>query len=61
MKKYPIAFRLTEKAQELIDLLAERLGMSKTAVVESSLRELARKEGLYRVDTEIAQDTAKSN
>ena len=61
MKKYPIAFRLTEIAQELVDRLAEHLGMSKTAIVETAIRELARKEGLYHAGSQVAQDTIESN
>mgnify|MGYP003761360953 CR=1 FL=1 len=61
MKKYPIAFRLTKAAQELIDQLAEYLGISKTAIVEMSIRELARKEELYHASPESTQDTAESN
>lgn len=48
MKKYPMSYRLTKTAQVLIDKLADRLGISKTGVIEVAVRELARREKLYR-------------
>ena len=60
MKKYPYSFRLTEIAQQLIDHLSDRLGISKTGVVETSIRELARREGLYHASSESAQDSTKN-
>lgn len=46
MEKQPTTFRLTDKAKDLLARLAEELGMSQGAVLESLIREKARKEGV---------------
>jgi len=61
MKKYPFSFRLTDRAQQLIDSLAYHLGVSKTAVIELAVRELARQEGLYHANDKGTQNTTKPN
>jgi predicted transcriptional regulator len=38
--------RLSENAQRLIKLLAEKLGVSQTAILELAIRCLAKREGL---------------
>ena len=38
-----VAYRLTESAVKLIALLSDRLGLSKTSVIELAARELAKK------------------
>ena len=45
MKK-PTSFRLTAPALRLIKALAEKQGLSQTAVVEVAVRKMARDEGL---------------
>jgi len=42
-EKYPCSFRLTERAQQLIERLSAHLGIPKTGVVEVAIRELARR------------------
>jgi predicted transcriptional regulator len=44
--KTPTSIRLSDDAQHLRDVLAESLGVSKAAVVELAIRELAKKHGL---------------
>jgi len=46
MNKPATSFRITEAAQILLEKLAEKLGIAKTAVVELAVRELAKKEGV---------------
>lgn len=45
--KSQISLRLTWEAQELLRLLAEKRGISKTAMLEILLRERAEEEGVY--------------
>jgi hypothetical protein len=42
--KPPTSYRLSEKARGLIDRLAGALGLSRTAIVEMAIRQLARRE-----------------
>lgn len=44
MPKKPTNIRLTEDAKKLLSLLAQKLGLSQTGVIELAIRELARKE-----------------
>lgn len=44
--KSQISLRLTEEAQELLRLMAEEKGISKTAMLEIILREKADDEGI---------------
>lgn len=43
MKKYPISFRLTEQAQELLKKMSDLLGVSQVAVLELAIREKAQR------------------
>jgi biotin operon repressor len=45
-EKRNTAFRLTEEVRQSLLVLAERLGMSQTGVVEFAVRQLAKKEGV---------------
>ena len=49
-KKNPTAIRFTPKARELLEGLAEHLGVTKTAVMEMAIRKLAQKEGIQGKD-----------
>jgi hypothetical protein len=42
--KTPSSYRLSNQARELIDRLADHLGVSKTDVIEMAVRLLARRE-----------------
>ena len=42
--KISVAYRLTENAVRLLALLSERLGLSKTSVVELAIRDMAKKQ-----------------
>jgi predicted transcriptional regulator len=42
--KTPTSFRLSAHAEQLLALLAQHLGTSKTAVLEQAVRNLARRE-----------------
>jgi hypothetical protein len=42
--KIPTSFRLTPAARDLVVALAEKMGVSQTAVIELALRMLAKKE-----------------
>lgn len=44
--KAPTSVRLSAEAERLRDALAERLGVSKSAVLELAIRELAKKNGM---------------
>jgi len=46
MDRSPTSFRLSTVALRIILLLAESLGLSRTAVVEMAVRELAKKNGV---------------
>lgn len=43
MKKYPMSFRLTKQAQELLKKMSDLLGISQVAVIELAVREKAEK------------------
>lgn len=43
MKKYPMSFRLTKQAQELLKQMAHILGISQVAVLELAIREKGKK------------------
>lgn len=45
-KKKAIGIRFTPRAKELVEQLAEHLGVTKTAVIEMAIREKAKREGL---------------
>jgi predicted transcriptional regulator len=42
--KKPMTIRLSAEAQRLLDLLAQDNGVSKTAVIELAIREMARRQ-----------------
>jgi predicted transcriptional regulator len=44
--KHPTSYRLSAEALRLIDQLATKLGLGKTAVLELAIRKLAEREGL---------------
>lgn len=44
MPKKPTNIRLTQDAKNLLTLLAQKLGLSRTGVIELAIRELAKKE-----------------
>lgn len=45
-KKIKTSFTLTESASKLLKLLAKKLGVSQTAIIEIAVRRLADKEGV---------------
>ena len=51
MAKKKTSIRLSETAQTLLEQLAERLGISQSAVIEQAIRALATREGLPPVPT----------
>lgn len=48
MKKTLTSIRLSEEAKQLRKLLAKRLGISESAVLEVAIRKLAKEEGVQR-------------
>jgi len=46
MNRKLTSIRITEEAKRLRDLLAQRLGVSKSAVLELAIRELAKREDI---------------
>jgi len=46
MNKTGTSFRLSDTARELIESLTQKLGVSKTDVVEIAIRELAQSKGV---------------
>lgn len=44
--KTPVGMRITRDGTKLLNLLAEKYGIPKTAVVELALRDLAEKAGI---------------
>ncbi len=46
MTKKKTSIRLSDTAQKFLQQLAERLGISQSAVIEQAIRTLARKEGI---------------
>lgn len=46
MGKHPTSMRLSDEAKRLIAILAERMAVSQSAVVEVAVRALARREGV---------------
>ena len=44
MPKKPTNIRLSEDAKKLLTLLAQKLGLSQTGVIELAIREFAKKE-----------------
>ncbi len=46
MVKKHISYRISEEGKQLIRLLAHRLGVSETAIVEMAVREMAEKRGV---------------
>ena len=46
MDKKPTSVRLSDEAKRLRKLLAQRLGVSETAIIELAIRELAEKKGI---------------
>lgn len=46
--KLPTSIRLSEEGKQLRKLLAEKLGISESAVIEMALRKLAEMEGIKR-------------
>ncbi|HEX4207251.1 MAG TPA: hypothetical protein VHZ51_24240 [Ktedonobacteraceae bacterium] len=49
-QKKPTSIRLSEEGKRLRKLLAKRLGVSESAVLELALRRLAEMEGIKRED-----------
>lgn len=47
-EKLPTSIRLSEDGKQLRKLLAEKLGVSESAVIEIALRKLAELEGIKR-------------
>lgn len=50
-RKTPSAFRLTTKGKSLLRLLAEKLGVNQTAVVEMAIRQMAEREKIVAAET----------
>lgn len=46
MKKNPTSIRLSDEGKRLVALLAEKLAVSQTAVLELAIREKAKREGV---------------
>lgn len=46
MRKHPTSLRLSPDAKALLVALAQRLGVSQSAVIELAIREKAQREGL---------------
>jgi len=46
MVKKHISYRISEEGKQLIKALAQRLGVSETAIVEMAVREMAEKRGV---------------
>jgi hypothetical protein len=46
MSKEPTSFRLSTDGRRLLDQLASRLGVSRTAILELLIREKAKQEGV---------------
>ncbi len=46
MVKKHTSYRISEEGKQLLKLLARRLGVSETAVLEMSIREMAEKKGV---------------
>lgn len=46
VKRIKVSFRLSEESKQLLEKVAQRLGISQTAVLEQSLRLIARHEGI---------------
>ena len=47
MKKRSTSLRLSDQARTLLAKLAEKLGISQTAVLELAIRKLAKDEGIH--------------
>lgn len=53
VKNDPTSFRLSPEAAKLLETLSERLGVSKTAVIEMAVRKLGRQEvGTQQIEKE---------
>lgn len=46
MQKEPTSYRISKTAKQLLALLAAKLGLSQTAVIELAVRRLAEAEGV---------------
>ena len=44
----PTSYRLSDEARRLLVLLAEKLGVSQTSILELAIREKAKREGLLQ-------------
>ena len=44
----PTSYRLSDEARRLLVLLAEKLGVSQTSILELAIREKAQREGLLQ-------------
>jgi hypothetical protein len=60
MDKKPASFRLTTIALRLLRVLAEGMGLSQTAVVETAIRELAKKNKI-QILQEVKEDGEESS
>jgi hypothetical protein len=56
MDRKPASFRLTIVALRLLSILSESLGLSHTAVVETAIRELAKRNKITFIPTERGND-----
>jgi hypothetical protein len=52
-KKTKTSYGLTGRCKRLLRLLAEKLGVSQTDVIEMSVRMMAEKEGIHDTNTDI--------
>jgi predicted transcriptional regulator len=55
-RKQPVNLRLTDEARQLLDDLAQRKGVSKTAVIEMAVRAYAETEGMRPRQTAAPSD-----
>lgn len=58
MDRKPTSFRLSTTALRLLCLLAESLGLSQTGVVETAIRELAKRN---KIQIEVKEDGEDSS
>ena len=56
MERKPTSFRLSTTALKLLCILAEGMGLSQTGVVETAVRELAKRNKITFIPTEREDD-----
>jgi predicted transcriptional regulator len=54
MVKLPTSYRLSETAQQLLEALAKDMGSSRTQVIETAIRDLAKRR---KVETSVKEET----